>query len=236
MTLLPRVVSKLALVTSGEYMKSKECIQGVVFETKKLQLLESLKLLEIAMMEGKLERLTNQEVLDEQMMKWWQNKYDTQFSDHKKKEIDKIFSMFDADSSNSIDEQEMQEVLESMGFDKKSPQGQAAKKIMKLVDRDGGGTIDKDEFKVLMAMALDHQTPEQMQEDMTQLFKKFDTDQSDSLSIEELRDSFEGLGVSMDLDGMAELVFMVFKDHRRSLDREGFVEFLMKLQELAENR
>jgi len=55
--LMPRIVGKAVMVTSIEHMKDKHAVKQVIFDTKKHQLLESLKLLEIARMEGKVERI-----------------------------------------------------------------------------------------------------------------------------------------------------------------------------------
>merc|ERR1712232_1317139 len=97
--LVPKIVAKLAIVMSIEDFKDEAVIQKVVFETKRRQLLESLKLLQIVKLQGRMERLGGEVISDEEFLKA-QRDFEL-FSRRKQEDIIRAFKMFDADNSGS---------------------------------------------------------------------------------------------------------------------------------------
>merc|ERR1712190_344154 len=231
---VPKVVGKLVIITSIEYMKDIASVEDVVFENKRHQLLESIKILEIARMEGKVERIAGgNKKLDQATKDKYENIYATELSEKKRKDIKHMFEMFDEDQSGSISKEEMQSIFSSMNIDENSNIVDAANKLWDLVDDDGSGHVEFEEFRVLMAMVL-HKDQKMREEDDRALFKKFDEDDSEEITIAELTTGFASLGVELDENSIAALVGQVFHGSRQKLGEEDFVCFMKGLEEMSE--
>merc|ERR1719161_946953 len=232
--LVPKVVSKFVIATSVEYMKDKECCKEVTFQCKRRQVLETLKILEIANMHGKIANLGGETITPE-MYEEYSTCFNERFSKKKQQDVENVFKMFDADNSGTIEVSEFKSVLASLGIDDTSEAGCRAEHLVKLVDRNGDGVVDMHEFKVLMAMALIKDKPDTKTEDLRSLFLKFDQDKSGTISIYELAQHLSKLGIQVDDDDMAALVFQVFQTVKQNLDQDSFVMFMDGLEQLAEN-
>jgi len=235
--LIPLVISRMVMITNIEMMKDKECCEEVIHDAKKARILESLRILEMAKMKGKLARLVegnDDGKLSEKDRVHYKEKYDRYLSQKKKDDIMKTFQMFDEDHSGEVDETELVAVLSSLGFDSHGLVVQSAGAIMHMIDVDSNNCLDVDEFKVLMAITLIKESPEQKKSDYEALFHRFDEDQSGEVSIEELAAAFLKLGVPMSEDSMADLVYQVLKRSKQNLNHEDFVQFMEGLDEMAD--
>lgn len=186
-------------------------------------------------MEGKLAQLADSDgKLSRENIDVYKDKFQKYFSDKRKEDIMKTFAMFDADNSGQIDELELIAVLSSLGFDENGAIVRSAAQIMQMIDIDGNESFDEEEFQVLMAMALTKDTEEERTTYSEALFRRFDADDSGEISIAELADAFEKLGVPMSEDGMADLINQVLHSYKQALHLEDFVEFMNGLEEMAE--
>jgi len=64
-------------------------------------------------------------------------------------EFQEIFDMFDKDKGGSIDAEELESLLHSLG---KFPSTEEVEKLLLQVDADGSGEVDFDEFLELLIM------------------------------------------------------------------------------------
>lgn len=232
--LVPNAAQKMVIVTSIESMKDKECCEEVMSMAKKARLVECLSILEMAKMEGKLAKLAGPDgVISDDHIEHYKDKYHKHFSDKRKNDIMKTFAMFDADNSSLIDESELIAVLSSLGFDEHGTIVKSAGQIMKMIDSDGNGSLDEEEFQVLMAMALIKDSEQERKHRNEALFQRFDADGSGEISIEELADAFYKLGVPMTKDSMADLVYQVIHRYCQNLKVEDFVELMDGLEEMS---
>eukprot|EP00397_Hematodinium_sp_SG-2012_P018199 GEMP01018634.1.p1 GENE.GEMP01018634.1~~GEMP01018634.1.p1 ORF type:complete len:731 (+),score=165.48 GEMP01018634.1:109-2301(+) len=231
---VPRVVSKLAIICSIEYYKEKEKIEAVVFSQKKKQLLESLQLLRMAKLRGRISRLADHrgKIAREHFQQ--QSKKFEELSVKKQNEIARVFKMFDADNSGTISQDEMVQVINSMNMAAGSDAADAALQLFNFVDYDNSGHLEIEEFKVLMCLALYQPSHADEMQDILALFKTFDADASGAVSIQELAEYFTLLGVNLHVDEMAELVYSVFKVTKQNLTAGDFVQFMTKLDEMAD--
>lgn len=227
--LVPRLVSKFALVTSIDFKKDISLCESIMSENKKKQIIDILRLLKIARMEGKIQRLSKSRLSEEDKMKHLAE-YNQSFSFTKKMQFEKLFHVFDADSSGSISLREMKKALVSLGIPEDSTLVTGAGKIMTLIDVNQSDTIELEEFQVLLAMAFLKASPEELKADIEALFEKFDDDGSGFLSIEELAVAFEDLGVTLSTDDMAELVYEVFLRFKQQMNMAQFGEFMEGLE------
>lgn len=227
--LVPRLVSKFALITSIDFKKDVALCESIMSENKKKQIIDILRLLKIARMEGKIQRLSKETLSEEDKMKHLAE-YNESFSPTKKMQFEKLFYVFDSDSSGSISLREMKKALVSLGIPEDSTLVTGAEKIMTLIDINKSNTIELEEFQVLLAMAFLKASQEELKTDIEALFQKFDNDGSGFLSIEELALAFEDLGVTLSTDDMAELVYEVFLRFKQQLNMAQFGEFMEGLE------
>eukprot|EP00931_Biecheleriopsis_adriatica_P007385 TRINITY_DN108676_c0_g1_i1.p1 TRINITY_DN108676_c0_g1~~TRINITY_DN108676_c0_g1_i1.p1 ORF type:complete len:737 (+),score=134.06 TRINITY_DN108676_c0_g1_i1:84-2294(+) len=231
--LVPIVVSKLTVVTSIEFMKDQACCEKVMLESKKAALIHSLKILQMAQAEAKILRMresSDDRHISKKEKERWLERYQKDFTPAQRKQMQSNFEIFDADNSGFIDKMEMQMLMSSWGMDEDIVSGRLADLLWEYLGVEEG--IDLESFQVLMSAVTHKDSTEE--EDMRLLFDRFDSDQSGSITIEELVECFTDCGVDMDEESIAELVFEVFRSHRQKLNREDFVKFMKGLEDISE--
>ena len=87
-----------------------------------------------------------------------------------KAEFHEAFSLFDKDGGGDITVAELSDVMKSVG---QNPTQIELDEIIKMVDEDGSGTIDFDEFLILMARKLKESDTE---DELFEAFRIFDTE------------------------------------------------------------
>ena len=92
------------------------------------------------------------------------------------------------------------------------------------VDENGDGTIDFDEFKVLMQMQM---TETDQTENLTSAFKVFDVDGSGSITKEELHKIMTTLGEPLTDAEVDEMMKGADKDGSGTIEYKEFVNGLM---------
>ena len=130
-----------------------------------------------------------------------------------------VFDKFDADLSGLISAKEFARVLKYMGF---NPSEEVFDSILRAVDADGSGEIDRDEFFLAMKMFSEMQRDE-----FRESFDLFERD--GAISTDDL------FGVVMDLgwftteETVAEAVEVVDKDGTGEIDFDEFAELRLCL-------
>jgi len=234
--LLTHVASKLTIISSIEFMKDKECIEEVMLSAKRAHVVESLQILEIAQMQSRLERLIDgRGNIDSETYSKYKRIYNSSFSEKKKAFIRHTFRLFDEDRSGSISTNELTAVLASMGFGEGSAACLSIEKLTSIIDADGSGEIDLEEFEVLMAMTFSKEGADESADGdgSKALFERFDRNGDGVVSIKELAYEFGTLGVDVDENCMLDLVNMVTGSFRQGLDKESFIKFMTGLEELT---
>lgn len=228
---IPRIVGRLTVVTCIEHMKDRQCIEEVIFESKKTQVIESVRLLELASAEEKINELVT---LKKGSMESAAHHMDARTEAN----ILRTFNMFDQDSSGTISKTELYNILESFCRSDNNglPKSNAREQLWQVVDEDDSGEIDFEEFKALMAMVLHKETEEEKKADLDKLFKRFDKDDSGYLTIAELTLSLDELGVSIDENGMALLIFQVFQKVKQRLDLNEFFILIDGLERMSDEK
>lgn len=128
-------------------------------------------------------------------------------------EVEKLweaFKMFDADGSGGVSAEELGQVMHSLG---QSPTETELRDMIKEVDVDLSGTIDFEEFKVLM---LSQQGDRKSR--LKLAFSVFDEDGSGQITADEMRNVMSQFGLTeKELD---EIVHEVDHDGDASIDFE----------------
>ncbi|KAF4672960.1 hypothetical protein FOL47_011149 [Perkinsus chesapeaki] len=235
--LVPHVMSRLTLVTSIEYLKDPELIEKVTFEVKRERLLQALKVLSVVKLEGKARRLAaeGEDTISDEEYEAALYTFES-LSEEAKAKIESTFETFDADLSGTVDCQEMEEVMGAMGVVPGSEASRSACALLKMVDKDGSGQLDEEEFKVLMVLALVKPDEAEEAEDLKAFFRKIDADQSGLVSLEELADAFTELGVPMNTEEVGRLVYECFGQVKTELAEPEFVKWMRFLDNMDDKR
>jgi Ca2+-binding EF-hand superfamily protein len=217
--LVPKVITKFAIISSVEMMKDAELMHEVTAEVKKRFVQETLKLMRILRLQGKAKRLggtcISKEKFAEELEEY------QKFPKKKQQELESFFKHFDRDGSGDIDAKEMQQVLASLGIVGEESDD-AVDCLMKLVDRDNDGQLGLPEFRVLMTLSLKKPSPDQEAEEMQCFFDEFDADRSGFVTITEMAEKFDELGCSLDEEEIRDIVYETFKKPMEKLTCEQF--------------
>merc|ERR1711871_1752545 len=96
-------------------------------------------------------------------------------------EIREAFNLFDADNSGAIDVRELKAAMRALGFEVKKEE---LKKMINDIDNDGNGSIEFQEFLEMMTGKVGEKDT---REDIEKVFKLFDDDNTDKISLRNLR-------------------------------------------------
>lgn len=115
----------------------------------------------------------------------------------KVKDLRKAFALFDRDGTGTIDREELEQCLNSVGI---HPTPAEMDALYSSMDTDGDGKIDFAEFMDAMVGEFEEQELEEELKDVRDMFALVDTDGSGRLSPEELKNAIRAMGVHVDDD------------------------------------
>ncbi|EER10706.1 calcium binding protein, putative [Perkinsus marinus ATCC 50983] len=235
--LVPHAMSRLTLVTSIEYLKDPQLIEKVTFDVKRERLSQALKVLSVVKLEGKARRLAAEgaDTISDEEYEAALATYKS-LSEEAKEKVESTFESFDADLSGTVDCQEMEEVMAAMGVVPGTEASKSACALLKMVDKDGSGQLDEEEFKVLMVLALVKPSEEEEAEDLRAFFRQIDVDYSGSVSLSELAEAFSQLGVPMNSEEVGRLVYECFGQVRTELGEVEFVKWMRFLEHMGDKK
>jgi len=136
-------------------------------------------------------------------------------------EFTEAFALFDKDGDLTISAEELGTVMKSLG---QKPTPAEVRQMIADVDENGDGTIDFDEFTVLMQMQM---TVTDNTENLTSAFKVFDADGSGSITRDELHKVMTTLGDPLTDAEVQEMMNNADKDGSGTIDYAEFVSGLM---------
>jgi len=116
-------------------------------------------------------------------------------------EFKEAFAIFDKDGDGTVTSSEIKEVMKSLG---QNPTDKELKEMIEEVDEDGNGTIEFDEFIVMMAKSM--KETERNTADVEAAFKVFDQDGDGFISPEELKSVMLTLGETLSQDEIEEMI------------------------------
>jgi calmodulin len=121
-------------------------------------------------------------------------------SEEKIAEFRCAFELFDKDRDGTITTTELGTVIEKLG---QKPSDTDLKEMIKEVDLDGNGSIDFNEFLVLMASKMRDNDSE---EEMLEAFKVFDKDQNGYVGKNDFKAIMETLGEPLTPEELDEIM------------------------------
>ena len=114
----------------------------------------------------------------------------------KKDSYKEIFTIFDADGGGSIQNEEIMDVMKTLG---QNPTADEITNMINEIDEDGDGSVDFDEF--LLLMVKQEKAAEDEEEELVTVFKMFaneDVEGDWQVSADSLVSRFEQLGEVID--------------------------------------
>merc|ERR1711865_63933 len=127
------------------------------------------------------------------------------------------FRMFDRDGSGAIDAEEFRGVFEVMGM---KIRDEELGYMMEELDKNGDGAIDLEEF--LSAMRSKYKDFD-LEENVKNAFDVFDTDDSGSLSFEEMADVLMNMGQDMSHEKIRNIMELADVDGDGEIDIDEFM-------------
>merc|ERR1711915_580458 len=123
-----------------------------------------------------------------------------QLSEEQLDEIREAFSLFDGDQSGAIDVRELKAAMRALGFEVKNEE---LKKMVADVDNDGNGTIEFGEFLEMMTGKMGEKDT---REDIEKVFKLFDDDNTNKISLRNLRRVAQEPGENIDEEELQDMI------------------------------
>ena len=137
-------------------------------------------------------------------------------------EIKDAFDLFDKDRSGEITVGEMIEAMRSLGYDTEN--GEAVEHVKNL-DTDGSGALEFNEFYDLLTARFSENTPKA---DLERVFKLFDTENSGSLTVANMRAIADQIGDQATDAELGDIILKNDMNNDGKLDFEDFYNVLTK--------
>ena len=137
-------------------------------------------------------------------------------------EIKEAFDIFDVDKSGAISVSELLKAMKTLGFDSKNP---AIYNMIADMDHDGSGEIEFEEFLDMMTARI---SDKNTKEDLERVFKLFDDDRTDEITVDNLRRVAKELGEEISDEELNEIVMRADLDGDGKLTFDDFYQVIVK--------
>ncbi|KAL4237341.1 hypothetical protein ACF0H5_002059 [Mactra antiquata] len=143
-----------------------------------------------------------------------------QQTDERVAEFKEAFELFDKDGDGTITTTELGTVMRSLG---QNPTEAELQDMINEVDADGNGTIDFNEFLIMMSRQKKNGDEEK---ELLEAFQVFDTDGNGSICAAELRHVMASLGENLTDDQIDEMIQEADIDGDRQINFEEFKKMM----------
>ncbi|KAH0511004.1 Troponin C, skeletal muscle [Microtus ochrogaster] len=133
-------------------------------------------------------------------------------------EFKAAFDMFDADGGGDISVKELGTVMRMLG---QTPTKEELDAIIEEVDEDGSGTIDFEEFLVMMVRQMKEDAKGKSEEELAECFRIFDRNADGYIDAEELAEIFRASGEHVTDEEIESLMKDGDKNNDGRIDFDG---------------
>ncbi|XP_036608232.1 troponin C, skeletal muscle isoform X1 [Trichosurus vulpecula] len=133
-------------------------------------------------------------------------------------EFKAAFDMFDADGGGDISTKELGTVMRMLG---QTPTKEELDAIIEEVDEDGSGTIDFEEFLVMMVRQMKEDAKGKTEEELAECFRIFDRNADGYIDAEELVEIFRASGEHVTDEEIESLMKDGDKNNDGRIDFDG---------------
>jgi Ca2+-binding EF-hand superfamily protein len=219
--LLPRIVGKLCIVSSVEYLKDEKIIDEVIKERESEQLTEALQVIALVRLRGLIDRGKVTAENRAKALKQFRLQ-----SEERRAEVREVFKYMDLDGNGTVNVNELSENLKLIGLKEEHVVA-----LFELLDQDKSGLLSEEEFEGLIALSMMHKSKREEAEDFETFFELFDKIHTGSVQVEEMSMVFSSIGSAVSESFIAGTVFECFRKLKSELDREEFTRWLQYLHE-----
>uniref|UniRef100_A0A4W3JMZ5 Troponin C, skeletal muscle n=2 Tax=Callorhinchus milii TaxID=7868 RepID=A0A4W3JMZ5_CALMI len=142
-------------------------------------------------------------------------------------EFKAAFDMFDADGGGDISTKELGTVMKILG---QTPTREELDAIIEEVDEDGSGTIDFEEFLVMMVRQLKEEAKGKSEEELAECFRVFDTNADGYIDRDELKEILMTAGEPITDEEIDELLRDGDKNNDDKLDFDEWMKMMENIQ------
>uniref|UniRef100_A0A8C9RWE5 Troponin C, skeletal muscle n=1 Tax=Scleropages formosus TaxID=113540 RepID=A0A8C9RWE5_SCLFO len=133
-------------------------------------------------------------------------------------EFKAAFDMFDSDGGGDISTRELGTVMRMLG---QNPTREELDAIIEEVDEDGSGTIDFEEFLVMMVQQLKEDQAGKSEEELSECFRIFDKNCDGFIDREEFAEILHSTGEPVTEEEIDELMSEADKNNDGKIDFDG---------------
>ena len=137
-------------------------------------------------------------------------------------EIKEAFDLFDTDGSGSIDPKELRAAMQSLGFEAKN---QTIYQMITDLDKNKSGNIDFEEFLDMMTARM---SDKDTREDIYKVFKLFDDDGTNTITLKNLRRVARELGETMTDEELQEMIERADSNNDKVVSMDDFYNIMTK--------
>ena len=137
-------------------------------------------------------------------------------------EYKEIFDIFDETGDGTISNDEIGKVMQGLG---ENPTPERIDELIGEIDYNNDGEVDFNEFVVLMVKTLNE--ADKAQEELVEVFMRFDKDGDGEISAQDLQTVFVELGYECDEDEARDMITFFDKDEDNSINFAEFVQLMM---------
>ena len=130
--------------------------------------------------------------------------------------------MFDTDGSGSIDPKELRAAMQSLGFEAKN---QTIYQMITDLDKNKSGNIDFDEFLDMMTARM---SDRDTREDINKVFRLFDEEGSQTITVKNLRKVARELGETMSDEELQEMISRADSNGDGAVTMDDFYNIMTK--------
>ncbi|XP_043936338.1 troponin C, slow skeletal and cardiac muscles-like [Protopterus annectens] len=145
-------------------------------------------------------------------------------TEEQKNEFRAAFDIFVQDAEDGcISTKELGKVMRMLG---QNPTPEELQEMIDEVDEDGSGTVDFDEFLVMMVRCMKEDNKGKSEEELAELFRMFDKNGDGYIDLEELKLMLESTEECITEDDIEELMRDGDKNNDGKIDYDEFLEFM----------
>mmetsp|Transcript_128018 Transcript_128018/g.235505 ORF Transcript_128018/g.235505 Transcript_128018/m.235505 type:complete len:142 (+) Transcript_128018:15-440(+) len=130
------------------------------------------------------------------------------------------FDLFDTDGSGEIDSKELKVAMRSLGFE---PTNEEIIRMIEEVDDDGSGSMQYDEFLILMTDKMLNRDPK---DDMLKAFRLLDEHESGKITFQSLRRTAKELGMDWSDKDIQAMFDVADKDNDGEVNEKDFLRVM----------
>ncbi|CAM9364999.1 troponin C, slow skeletal and cardiac muscles [Petromyzon marinus] len=147
-----------------------------------------------------------------------------QLTEEQKKEFRAAFDIFVQDAEDGcISTKELGKVLRMLG---QNPSPDELQEMIDEVDEDGSGTVDFEEFLIMMVRSMKEESKGKSEEELSELYRMFDKNGDGYIDLEELKVMLHATGEDITDDDIEELFADGDKNGDGFIDYDEFMEFM----------